>query len=171
MRGSFVRYVASVLSVITFVSSFSFAYEIPQKNTVYPVSPDQTLTRGSLCSNPNTYRYPEQIAYCTRSVETSLKWQIIRMYNTKLGYHIEESKRSQYKIDHFFPLCAGGSNNVDNLWPQHVSVYTITDPLEPEVCNKMAAGRLSQKQALIYIRDAKLNLRRAPAIIATVRAL
>ena len=148
-----------------------FASIVPQKNTRYPIGPELSVTNGSLCERGDTTRYPEKIPYCNRSVDSSLKWGIIHTYNARLGYHIEEAQRTQYKIDHFYPLCAGGSNETNNLWPQHQSVYVHTDLLEQETCNKMAAGRLKQKDAIALIRKAKLDLRQAASVLSYVKAL
>lgn len=161
-----------LFGVLAFVlSSQLFASAIPQKNTKYPIGPDLSVTTGSLCERADTRRYPEGIAYCNRAVESSLKWEIINMYNDRLGYHIGAAERTQYKIDHFYPLCAGGSNEMENLWPQHQSVYIHTDQLEQEVCNKMAAGRLKQRDAIALIRKAKLDLSQAAATLSYVRGL
>lgn len=135
----------------------------------FPKGPDLNITPGSVCDHADAYRYPEQIAYCERNVESSLKQEIIQEYNEKLGYQIQ--KRALYKIDHFIPLCMGGSNHQDNLWPQHKSVYTITDGVESAACVKMKLGKLSQRAAIDLLREAKLNLKRAKAIEAQINAL
>ncbi len=135
----------------------------------YPVGPDPVLTPGSLCDQPDSYRYPEHIPYCKRDVEGELKWAIIHEYNDKLGYSI--TQRNEYKIDHFIPLCMGGSNHRNNLWPQHKTVYQITDAMEAKACEKMRDGHLSQKHAVELIRAAKLNLEMAPAIEQQIDAL
>lgn len=137
----------------------------------FPLNPDPNLTPGSYCTHPNSYRYPERIPYCERNVSSGRKRQIIDEYNQKLGYSIVRSGRDQYKIDHFIPLCAGGSNNDDNLWPQHESVYSITDPLEGLICEKMAAGRLLQKRAIELLTRAKFHLDEAPQIQALIESL
>ena len=137
----------------------------------YPKGPDQAITPGAICNAPDSYRYPEKIAYCTRNVSSELKNEIIDQYDSSLGYHIRELNRAQFKIDHYIPLCMGGSNDRTNLWPQHESVYTITDPLEQLSCDKMAAGKLTQKDAIEHIRRAKNNLDQAPEIIREIEAL
>lgn len=137
----------------------------------FPEGPRAELTPGSVCQNSSTRRYPEKIPYCTRSVDSSLKREIIREYDQQFGYHIGSMPRGQFKIDHYIPLCAGGSNEADNLWPQHESVYMITDPLEPEICNKMKAGRLLQADAIALIKEAKNDLSKVPAILAHIRSL
>lgn len=151
-----------VLSTLSF--QFSFADS-------FPTGPALQVTPGKLCDHPNAYRYPEKIAYCDRDVNPALKRQIIEDYDRKFGYRIESMPRNEFKIDHFIPLCVGGSNDVTNLWPQHESVYTITDPLEEALCDKMYHGKLLQKDAVKLIIEAKTHLDEAPAILAQVNAL
>ncbi|WP_413289026.1 hypothetical protein [Bdellovibrio sp. HCB337] len=124
----------------------------------YPQGPAKKLTPGQLCANPNSHRYPEGIAYCNRDVSPALKRQIIANYDKSFGYNIEGMDRKNFKIDHYIPLCMGGSNDITNLWPQHVSVYTLTDSLEEALCEKMDLGRILQKDAVILIKKAKNNL-------------
>ncbi|MGE0616686.1 MAG: HNH endonuclease signature motif containing protein [Bacteriovoracia bacterium] len=137
----------------------------------FPTSPDLEMTPGSLCERPTEKRYPEGIPYCERNVTTERKRAIIADYDRKLGFHVQEMNRQEFKIDHFIPLCMGGSNATDNLWPQHKSVYSITDPLEPILCEKMKAGRLRQAEAVKIIRDAKMNLPSVPKAIAMAKGL
>lgn len=136
----------------------------------FPKGPDATLTPGALCNHPDSYRYPEKIAYCERDVSTSTKAAVFQKYD-QIGYRTRSMKRQAFKIDHYIPLCAGGSNDIKNLWPQHESVYQITDQLEALVCEKMAAGRLKQKDAVNLIIEAKNHLDEVPEIEAQVRAL
>ena len=151
--------VAAFVAVsLSFVAISGFAAD-------FPSHPDARLTPGDVCHNPDTYRYPEHVAYCSRAVDTDFKKEIIVQYDRELGFHVGAMSRSLFKIDHYIPLCAGGSNERDNLWPQHVSIYSITDPVEPLICQKMAAGRLKQAQAIDIIKRAKANLDQVPAII------
>lgn len=133
----------------------------------YPKGPDAQMTPGDLCHRPTELRYAEKIAYCKRNVDTSTKNQIIKAYDQNLGFGIGSMPRNKFKIDHFIPLCMGGSNEKENLWPQHESVYNLTDPLEQEACEKMAEGKLLQEEAVALIREAKLNLSK----VAEVRKL
>lgn len=137
----------------------------------YPKGPHAELTPGSLCDRPNEYRYAEQIPYCERDVSSQLKNEIFDNYRNQLGFKLDPKTRSSYKIDHFFPLCAGGSNEETNLWPQHISVYTITDPLEGVGCEKLKAGKILQKNLITLIKRAKLNLSEAPAILKNLQSL
>lgn len=169
------RFFLAMILAVTF-SSTTFGYTdfrgkgVPP-NGDYPVGPHLKLTPGKLCDTPSEHRYPERIAYCERKVSTKLKKEIIAEYDAKLGFHVQEMPRRDFKIDHFYPLCAGGSNDRENLWPQHKSVYEITDPLEPEVCNRMAEGKLTQQEALELIRRAKLNLHEADEIFEHLMSL
>jgi hypothetical protein len=127
-----------------------------EENSRYPIRPDPTMTPGEVCDRPSEYRYPEKIKYCNRDVDKETKARIFIAYDRELGYHTTEMDRQQFKIDHLIPLCAGGGNREDNLWPQHQKVYQITDPIEPLLCQKMAAGRLKQQDAIKLIKEIKL---------------
>lgn len=137
----------------------------------FPTQPDAQLTPGEVCTHPDSYRYPEHIAYCSRDVDSSLKKDIIAQYDRERGFKIESMNRGDFKIDHFIPLCAGGANERDNLWPQHKSVYSITDPLEPAICDAMAAGKLTQAKAIEIIKQGKTHLDQVPDLIKQVNSL
>lgn len=137
----------------------------------FPVGPDPGLTPGSLCASTKTLRYDEKIPYCSRDVDSSLKNEIIALYDDKLGFQVEQMKRVDFKIDHFIPLCMGGSNQPNNLWPQHKSVFAITDPLEGTTCLKMEQGKILQAEAVALIRRAKADLMEAKKIISYVQGL
>lgn len=79
-------------------------------------------------------------------------------------------ERGEFKIDHFIPLCMGGSNSRTNLWPQHRTVYEITDEMEMRLCELMAAGNMLQAEAMETIRYAKFHLDEVPRIMDDVRA-
>jgi hypothetical protein len=135
----------------------------------YPRSPDLSLTPGSLCNTPSTHRYPEQIPYCERAVNSFDKESIFMAYR-KLGFSLS-GDRGQYKIDHFIPLCLGGSNQSDNLWPQYFTISRLTDALEPLACDILAAGKITQKEVVELIMKAKLNTKEVPQITKYLRSL
>ena len=70
-------------------------------------------------------------------------------------------ERQDFKIDHYLPLCMGGSNKTDNLWPQHKSVYVYTDSIEMKLCMLMANGQMHQEEASTKIRTVKFHLEQA----------
>lgn len=153
-----------LVSVVLFLSAISFAGG-------FPIGPDPVVTPGAICEDSPTRRYLENIVYCERNVDTQLKKEIIKMYDERFGFTIRQMNRGDFKIDHFIPLSIGGSNSISNLWPQHKSVYAVTDPLEQELSNKISAGRIKQAEAIRVIREAKLNLGRAPELLDYVRSL
>ena len=116
-------------------------------------------TPGVLCSEPDAYRYPENIPYCERDVDSKTKKAVIKLYMTEVpGFAITVETRHEYKIDHYIPLCMGGANVIENLWPQHMSVYQYTDILESEICQELEAGEISQAIAVEKIKFAKNNI-------------
>jgi hypothetical protein len=136
----------------------------------FPKGPDENLTPGSICAHPDAIRYPEKINYCERNVSQFEKADVFQKYD-QIGYRTRTMKRSSFKIDHYIPLCAGGDNSKKNLWPQHETVYKITDPLEGLICEKMAQGRLLQKDAIKIIIQGKNNLDQVPGLIQEVHKL
>ena len=148
------KYLTSLASmfVVSLTLNFS-AFAISGQS--YPLTPDRRVTPGVVCSLPIAKRYPQQISYCGRLVSPETKDQIFATYRNQLGYTFEAFDRSQYKIDHLVPLCAGGSNDIKNLWPQHISIAMMTDSLEELVCEKMSQGRLSQRKAIELVFRAK----------------
>lgn len=152
-----------------FVLSFLFQ-SLALASGNYPDGPEPKSTPGSLCLK-GIKRYPENIIYCERDVATDLKKHIIRMYDQDFGYNIQRMPRDQFKIDHFIPLSIGGSNEVTNLWPQHYSVYEITDPVEHLLGQKIAEAKLKQVEAIKLIREVKTNLSKAPEVIRYLHGL
>ena len=154
-----------VLAVFLFTSLLSYAAE------KFPDGPNLTTTPGTLCDNSPVKRYPEGITYCERNVSTQTKNELIRMYDEQFGYQIRQMNRQDFKIDHFIPLSIGGSNSKENLWPQHKSVYGVTDPLEQLLSDKIIQAKIKQVEAIRVIKEAKLNLGRVPELVDYVKGL
>ncbi|MBC7370319.1 MAG: hypothetical protein H7326_02070 [Bdellovibrionaceae bacterium] len=156
------------VSLLVFAFALNtFAYS---QNGQFPQGPDATLTPGELCQHADSYRYPEKVAYCERDVSSDTKRGLFVKYD-QLGFRTREMNRGSFKIDHYIPLCMGGSNSEKNLWPQYVTVYNITDPMEPLLCEKMASGRLTQQKAVEYIKYGKAHLDEVSKIISEVNRL
>lgn len=136
----------------------------------YPKGPDSELTPGSLCDRPDAYRYAERIPYCNRDVDPTLKADVFREYREE-GYRLNPKQRDDYKIDHLIPLCAGGSNKESNLWPQHISIYTQTDPLESLGCEKLRAGKIKHRHLVQLILSAKRNTSLVPSTLKYLSGL
>lgn len=166
LNAKFVQITVLILTVITLR-----AHALVGENSNFPIAPDTQLTPGVLCTQPDGYRYPERIRYCNRNVDTQLKEEVIDTYDKARGFNIDRMNREDFKIDHFIPLCMGGANHRDNLWPQHKTVYEVTDPVEPLACQKMAEGKLKQNQAVALIKKAKLDLKSVPEVMRTLNSL
>ena len=91
-------------------------------------------------------------------MKVGIKNKIIKTYDSSFDYTIATMPRNDFKIDHYIPLCMGGSNDVANLWPQHKSVYIYTDDLEQTLCLYMERGRMKQADAISYIKLVKNNV-------------
>ncbi len=142
----------------TSLVGLSLVISLTAQAVVYPTRPT-AATPGVLCTTPDTYRYAEQIPYCERDVDSKMKKAVIKLYMTEVpGFLITIETRNEYKIDHYIPLCMGGANVVENLWPQHMSVYQYTDILELEICKELEAGHISQKIAVEKIKFAKNHI-------------
>ncbi len=139
--------------------SISLMISLTASAEAFPTAPLNQLTPGELCEKPDSYRYPEHIAYCERDVSASMKWGVIAVYMKYIsGFAITSQNRSQYKIDHYIPLCMGGANTASNLWPQHMTVYSYTDIIEEDLCKELELGAISQVQAIAQIKFAKAHI-------------
>lgn len=123
----------------------------------FPTQPDPKMTPGKLCDRGQK-RYAQGITYCERDVSTGMKNAIIADYDQELGYSIRSMNRGDFKIDHFIPLSIGGSNDAENLWPQHKSVYAYTDNLELLLFQAMEADKIVQAKAIEVMKECKLEL-------------
>lgn len=133
-----------VLSTIT--SMFLF---------VMPMTPNSSFTYPDFCTIKSTeykeVRYQSRVAICGREVTTSRKNKVYDLYK------IPKENRSEYTIDHLVPLFLGGSNTVENLWPQHKSISTVV--IEKQVYDDLKAERITYQEALNIILRAKFNRR------------
>jgi hypothetical protein len=161
---------STVVVLVTILTSTSLIAG-QQGSNKYPDGPNTNKTPGAICENESEYRYPEHIKYCERNVSTSTKNKIIAEYDKEFGFDCQKMNRGDFKIDHFIPLSIGGSNDVKNLWPQHKSVYKITDPLESEVANLIVKAKIKQADAIRVIKECKLNLGRCPELLDYLKKL
>ncbi len=158
-------------SLFALVASFAFVScgdvdrsEVALAQNLYPSGPAQELTPGSLCQKKGHPRHSERINYCPRSVSKATKIDVIRSYDENLGYQIRQMRRQDFKIDHLIPLCIGGSNETENLWPQHKSIFVHTDIIEQRLCDLMIAGKMLQAEAIGLIREVKADTSKAEAM-------
>jgi hypothetical protein len=124
------------------ISQFSFSMTIPNAQ----------LTPGVLCTPSDSdfkgYDYPSKVPRCNRNIGNQEKAEVAKNYG-----NIPASEWVNYEFDHFMPLCAGGSNNIQNLWPQPIAEAKQKDVIEVQVCTALKAGTMTQDQALHKIHD------------------
>jgi len=112
---------------------------------------------GHLCSinNPDfiEYRYQERIPYCERNVSRETKAWIYE----RSGVPMKE--RDEYTIDHIIPLAIGGSNEAENLWPEHKKVKALRPDLERELYVELRDNRIDQACAIWIVKKAKYDLK------------
>lgn len=132
-----------------------FPYFASAKYFKFPIVPNSEITVGDYCKvkDPDfsEYRYPEEVAVCSRNVSLTLKNAIYRAYG------IPEKCKHEYTIDHFIPLSLGGSNVFANLWPEHKAIKGIRSNLEIVLYRAILNGDIQQAQAIAKIKKEKLS--------------
>jgi hypothetical protein len=141
-----------IFCAVSFTSVSSFAYG--------PQVPDQEMTPGAICtpkdSDYDRLRYKSKIAYCDRNVSEATKQQVYE------NYGISERCQREYTIDHLIPLSIGGSNRIENLWPEHKSIKLSRLHFEEEIMNAVQYGQLTQAQAIEQVRQEKFDPKNRP---------
>jgi hypothetical protein len=123
--------------------------------------PNPSMTRGKAETlNPadltRTWPCPAKLqkpscsySQAHRSVPATVKRRIY------FEYGVNPKDHPPGEIDHFYPLCAGGSNDISNLWFQpETNVWNgknygfhQKDDLEAWVCQQVKAGQLDPREA------------------------
>ncbi len=147
----------------TFLILLSFNF-IAHLSASASILPDPALTPGVLCTSTDPdfkdFEYPAKVARCNRNISDTEKTEVAKNYG-----NIPRADWPKYEFDHYMPLCAGGSNSPQNLWPQPIAEAKQKDVVEVEVCTGLRAGTMTQDQALQKIHDwfAKFSSNRTPA--------
>jgi hypothetical protein len=127
--------------------------------------PNQELTQGkadTLDVSDLTRRYtdncPRHKQSCTYSkAHRNVPQQVhSHVYDE---YNVPDSERNSTsgEVDHFWPLCAGGSNDISNLWYQPAQNewqgenlgYHEKDWLEDQIANRLRPARLIRRTLTI----------------------
>ena len=121
-----------ILATFLFVHQFCIAGDLPDKNLTPGVANPQ-LTRAVICSKSfKTGDY--------RNVPEAKKLQVFKRYGI-------DPKSDKWEIDHLIAIEAGGSNAVENLWPQSYTTKPYgahqKDRLENLIHKKICSGELS----------------------------
>ena len=117
--------------------------------------PNPDLTPGELCTqqDPDYIRTqhvgdpngPDIFAVCRRHVTKAMKKRVEQEYG------ITPDQAKGYVIDHRIPLCAGGSNDIKNLWPQPVAQSHEKDRLEDVICSDLRSGVMGLPESIDMI--------------------
>ena len=110
---------------------------------VQPPAPE-----GSLCpaGSPDHGYTIQGVAYCQRRVPGKLRASIFARYGIPRGrWHL-------YELDHVIPLCLGGGNGPENLWPELWVHAKRKDVLESRLCRALKAGKMTQAAAVVELR-------------------
>jgi hypothetical protein len=148
--------IAALISIAGASPAFSYSLNSDDVQVLkVPLHPVPDMTPGDVCDKKDPdfdgYRYSQKIPYCTRNVSNETKAQVYEAYN------IPEAERREYTIDHFIPLSIGGSNQEDNLWPEHKRIKRQRLTLEQEIYEAVKNGEMSQENAIQTIVEAKMN--------------
>lgn len=111
---------------------------------------------GHLCSPKDKdfleYRYPERIHYCRRNVSTTTRKKVYAMYG------VPWNEREHFSVDHVIPLSVGGSNSLQNLWPEHLSIKCRRGNLEFKTYLQLRRGSITQMEAIEKILKSKFEV-------------
>lgn len=104
-----IRRLVIFLTITVAALAFGFGFDDDPTNAVYP---DPLFTKGSVAQGVSKEEickpgWPD----AHRNVSLWTKRQVFQRY--KVRY-----EQGFYEVDHFIPLGLGGSNDLDNLWPQ-----------------------------------------------------
>lgn len=115
------------------------------------VTPDPTLTPGALCTPFSVgfdgYAYPASVPHCRRHVTLTMRRTVLAKYG------VPWARRGTVEIDHYIPLCLGGSNDLINLWAEPLSSARKKDVLEVHLCALLRGGKITQAAAVQQIRE------------------
>lgn len=126
----------------------------------HPMQPNSKLTPGALDSHITQDNIQQTICLSgytktVRNVPISVKKEVVREYG------LPESDLSKVEIDHYISLEIGGSNSIENLWPQFYSAAPgqkgylgarQKDVVETELKRQVCSGQMRLEDAQVAIR-------------------
>ena len=104
--------------------------------------PDPRLTPGDVLRVTAEQVSVPGYASKVRNVSVAEKRAVFTEYG--LGY---PQAKGAYECDHFIPLCLGGSNSVENLWPEPAPQFHWKDGLEVYLWREVRAGTITLAHA------------------------
>jgi hypothetical protein len=109
--------------------------------------PDARLTPGAVLSVTAAQVSVAGYSSKVRNVPASEKRAVYAEYH--LAY---PQKAGAYECDHFIPLCLGGSNSTQNLWPEPAPQFHWKDGLEVYLWHEVREHTVSLSEAQREIR-------------------
>ncbi len=76
----------------------------------------------------------------TRNVPRSQRNQVFARYNVQW-------RPGAYEVEHFIPLCMGGTNGLANLWPAPKKDARQKALVDNHLCREICAGRVTLEEA------------------------
>lgn len=114
-------------------------------SSAFAEKPDPNLTPGDVFKVTAKDVCAHGYSKRTRKVSTNKKREVFRRYGVKYFPHA-------YEVDHFIPLCLGGSNSVLNLWPQPIVDAVEKDKVESFLCREVCKDEMDLKDAQEAVR-------------------
>lgn len=110
--------------------------------------PAYAQSTGALCTSADGdfigFKYGGMVAMCRRRVTPLMKRQVF----AREGVPFTSKERARREVDHVIPLCAGGSNHIENLQLQFWDAAKRKDALESQLCSAIRRGVMSQQDGL-----------------------
>lgn len=113
----------------------------------FPILPDPVLTPGRTIQVPLEILCQTHYTETVRHVTTAEERLVFKRYNID----IDPKKHGEFEIDHLISLELGGSNDVENLWPQSYNTQPwnarIKDVLETALKRLVCSRKIPLEQA------------------------
>lgn len=107
---------------------------------IFASSPDPVLTPGKVDASVTKEVICSTRTRDRRKVTKKMRIEVARRY----GVPYDSGK---FETDHRAPLCAGGANDIENLWPQPWSEAREKDKIEVRTCRQLCRGEITLEQA------------------------
>jgi hypothetical protein len=128
--------------------------------------PDPVLTPGAIRTADRNLIEAVNTA-AVRNVSGAEKLAVYRRYGMK-GPHDAipgTDHLPPYEVDHRVPLCAGGANDITNLWVQASDgpwTFHDKDALEDRVCSRLKRGLITVEGGVLRRLEDRLRRRVRP---------
>lgn len=116
------------------------------KTSASRLYPDKSLTPGAINRSVTKKEICEQGTKRLRHVSPAMKCQVYRRYHLSC-----DQPKGAYEVDHFIPLSLGGSNDIENLFPQPSPEFHWKDKVEFFLYRQMCDNKITLNEARIRI--------------------